>query len=127
MLLVDSVCCVTHAMHSHGVPDGESGFDLVLECRGVFLNYPADVSIAFHPTYQIENGINYGGGSFCFFMSGLLMYIQVTLPTTFAGQICFNVKRYECLTWWLLVPTVQVHLFETSQFYLHATNCSLAR
>lgn len=49
-----------------------------LDCRrGVFLNYYPNV-IAFHPTYQIENGINYGFGSFCFFMSGLLMYIQVS-------------------------------------------------
>ncbi|KAA6428279.1 MAG: hypothetical protein FRX49_01875 [Trebouxia sp. A1-2] len=51
----------------------------VLFCvGGVFLNYYPNI-IPFHPTYQIENGINYGGGSFCFFMSGLLMYIQMSI------------------------------------------------
>ena len=54
--------------------------DICMLCRrGCFLNYYPN-AIPFHPTYQIENGINYGGGSFCFLMSGLLMYIQVSFP-----------------------------------------------
>lgn len=52
-------------------------------CRGCFLNYYPN-AIPFHPTYQIENGINYGGGSFCFLMSGLLMYIQVCFQMRFS-------------------------------------------
>ena len=52
--------------------------DLLVCCRGCFLNY-YPIVIPFHPTYQIENAINYGYGSFCFLMSGLLMYIQVTI------------------------------------------------
>ncbi|KAL3132451.1 hypothetical protein ABBQ32_009005 [Trebouxia sp. C0010 RCD-2024] len=71
----------------------------VLFCvGGCFLNYYPNV-IPFHPTYQIENGINYGGGSFCFLMSGLLMYIQMsirdedTLPLSLPPQARESISR----------------------------------
>ncbi|KAL3156689.1 hypothetical protein ABBQ38_000965 [Trebouxia sp. C0009 RCD-2024] len=66
--------------------------------RGCFLNYYPN-AIPFHPTYQIENGINYGGGSFCFLMSGLLMYIQMsirdedTLPLSLPPQARDSISR----------------------------------
>lgn len=68
-------------------------------CRGCFLNfYPT--YIPFHPTYQIENGINYGFGSFCFLMSGLHMFIQVdmVLKWLWAAATCrgpSNVVLYQ--------------------------------
>jgi hypothetical protein len=43
---------------------------------GVFLYYPTISFLA----YQIEAGIGYGVGSFCFWLGGLLLYIKMTLP-----------------------------------------------
>ena len=47
----------------------------LLLVRGLLYFYPElDAQ-----TYQIENAIGFGAGSFCFFMGGLLLYVQMSL------------------------------------------------
>ena len=48
----------------------------MFSCR--FLNYLTVIS--FEPTYQIESGIGFGAGSFCFWLAGLLLHIQMSIP-----------------------------------------------
>ena len=44
-------------------------------CRGVFLNHSSRLS--YHPAYQIENTINYAGGSLCYIVVAVLSWTQV--------------------------------------------------
>ena len=43
---------------------------------GVFLYFYPELDAQ---TYQIENAFGFGVGSFCFFLGGLLLYIQMSL------------------------------------------------
>jgi len=45
-------------------------------CRGVFLNHGA--RLTYHPNYQIELVITYGGGSLLYVAGALLSWIKVT-------------------------------------------------